>query len=69
LDFIPDLTPIIGYTDDLSMLGLGIATVAIYINDTVKAQAKSKIKQWFKNVSSEILDGIDLQTEPPQQKH
>mgnify|MGYP003597756213 CR=1 FL=1 len=68
-DFIPDLTPIIGYTDDLTMLGLGIATVAVYINDTVKAQAKSKIKQWFKHVSSDALDGIDLKTEqPPHQR-
>jgi uncharacterized membrane protein YkvA (DUF1232 family) len=59
IDFIPDLAPIIGYTDDLAMLGLGIATIAVYINDNVKAQAKDKIKQWFRNANVETLAGLD----------
>jgi len=59
IDFIPDLTPIVGYTDDLTMLGFGIATVAAYINDTVKSSAKEKIKKWFGDVDDKELNKIN----------
>ena len=47
IDFIPDLTPVLGYTDDMAMLGFGLATVAVYINAQVKENAKQKITSWF----------------------
>lgn len=48
LDAIPDLAPLIGYTDDLGVLAAALATVAIYITPEVKAQAHDKLDQWFK---------------------
>ena len=43
LDAIPDLTPILGYTDDVAVLGVGLATVAVYINKDVREQAPPKV--------------------------
>lgn len=47
LDAIPDLAPLIGYTDDLGVLAAALATVAFYITPEVKAQAHEKLAQWF----------------------
>ena len=47
VDAIPDLTPIAGYADDLGVLVAALATVAVYINDEIKAKAAGKIEAWF----------------------
>jgi uncharacterized membrane protein YkvA (DUF1232 family) len=46
-DAIPDLTPMIGYTDDLGALTVAIATIAAYIDDDVKKRAANKLEEWF----------------------
>ena len=43
-DFIPDFTPIAGYTDDAAAIGIALLLAQMYINDDIKAQAKGKIK-------------------------
>jgi len=47
IDAIPDITPLIGYSDDLGVLALAVAAVASNINDNVKTKTKSKLKDWF----------------------
>jgi len=47
LDAIADLTPAVGYADDLGVLALAIAAVATYINDDVRKKSAVKIKDWF----------------------
>ncbi len=47
IDIIPDITPVVGYTDDLGALTLAIATVAAYIKDEHVKQAKETLKRWF----------------------
>ena len=47
LDLIPDLLPAIGYTDDLWVLAAAVATVSLYINDEVRAQAAQRLQSWF----------------------
>ncbi len=47
LDAIPDLTPMLGYSDDLGILAAALVTVASYITDEVKQQAKNKMQTWF----------------------
>jgi len=46
-DSIPDLTPLLGYTDDVTILAAAIATVAAYINDDVKEKAYKKCEELF----------------------
>lgn len=47
IDAIPDIAPIVGYTDDLGVIGTAIAAVSMYINDDVKKLASQKLKDWF----------------------
>lgn len=47
IDAIPDITPFVGYSDDLGVLALAVTTVAAYITSHVKEQAKIKMNDWF----------------------
>ncbi|NND69692.1 MAG: DUF1232 domain-containing protein [Halioglobus sp.] len=47
LDAVADLTPAVGYADDLGVLVLAVAAVASYINDEVRAQTAAKMHDWF----------------------
>ena len=51
-DAIPDLTPMIGYTDDLGALTLALTTIASYVDDEVKQKAKMRLAEWFDSNSS-----------------
>lgn len=43
IDTIPDLTPILGYTDDLGILSYALVLIAAYINDDVRQKAQRKL--------------------------
>ena len=47
LDALPDVTPMVGYADDLGVLAAAIATVALYITDDVRRKAAQKLRDWF----------------------
>jgi uncharacterized membrane protein YkvA (DUF1232 family) len=47
IDAIPDITPVVGYADDLGVLAAAVATVSMYITDDVKALASQKLNDWF----------------------
>ncbi|MYN12449.1 DUF1232 domain-containing protein [Pusillimonas sp. TS35] len=47
LDALPDLAPIVGYTDDLTVMAAALATVAFHITPEVKAQAQRKLTGWL----------------------
>ena len=47
IDAIPDLTPVLGYSDDLSILILAISVVAMHINDDARRKARAKLGDWF----------------------
>lgn len=47
IDAIPDITPVIGYTDDLAVLVAALATVSAYIKKKHSKKAKKTLKQWF----------------------
>lgn len=59
LDAIPDITPVAGYTDDIGVLVLAIASVAMFIDEEVKQQAKSKLRDWFGDYDEDLLEDID----------
>ena len=59
LDAIVDLTPVVGYADDLGVLALAIAAVATYINDDVRAKTADKMLAWFGDDGSVVGDGKD----------
>ena len=47
IDAIPDLTPVLGFSDDLGALAAALAMVSMYIDDSVKSQAAEKSAAWF----------------------
>ncbi|MCB0585073.1 MAG: DUF1232 domain-containing protein, partial [Phaeodactylibacter sp.] len=58
-DALPDLTPIIGYTDDLGVLSFGLVTIACYINEGVRTNARKQLGRWFKDYAEEDLLEVD----------
>jgi uncharacterized membrane protein YkvA (DUF1232 family) len=61
IDFVPDLTPVLGYTDDLSVLSLGLVMIAGYVNDEVKAKARKRMTAWFGQYDEPALEEVDRQ--------
>jgi len=59
IDAIPDLTPFLGYTDDLSVLAFALTSLAFCVNEEVKYKAETTLKRWFKEVNPEDLDAIN----------
>ena len=47
LDAIADITPAVGYADDLGVLVLAIAAVTRYINDDVRNKTAARMSAWF----------------------
>jgi uncharacterized membrane protein YkvA (DUF1232 family) len=50
IDAIPDVVPIVGFSDDLGVLVAAIAACSSYISQEVKDKAKQKMRDWFGSV-------------------
>jgi uncharacterized membrane protein YkvA (DUF1232 family) len=61
IDWMPDLTPIIGFTDDIGVLSFGLVTIAAYVNEEVRKQAREKLKLWFGEYDPTPLTEVDQQ--------
>lgn len=62
LDAIADLTPAVGYADDLGVLVLAIAAVTRYINADVRAKTAARMRAWFGDEASTAV----AELEPPE---
>ncbi len=47
IDAVPDIIPVAGFADDLSVFALALAGVAMYITPQIKRQAAEKVDRWF----------------------
>lgn len=47
IDAIPDLTPIVGFADDLGVLASATVAVAMHIKEDHKKSAHEKLNVWF----------------------
>ena len=54
-DAIFDLTPIIGYSDDLGVLLFALTQIASSITPEIKEKARNKINEWFVEVDENQL--------------
>jgi len=50
-DLIPDLLPVIGFTDDMSVLMITLSIVRGKINDTHRLKARETMEQWFQGIN------------------
>lgn len=46
-DAIPDMIPVIGYSDDAVVVAGAIATLGAHINEEHAKKAKAKAREWF----------------------
>ncbi|MBQ3444598.1 MAG: DUF1232 domain-containing protein [Selenomonadaceae bacterium] len=47
VDLIPDLAPVVGYTDDAAVIAMAIAFAHAYIDDDIRRKAKDKLVTFF----------------------
>ncbi|WP_167617564.1 YkvA family protein [Maribellus sediminis] len=58
-DAIFDLTPIIGYSDDLGVLLFVLSQIGKNVTPEIKEKAKAKLDDWFGNIETEAIREID----------
>lgn len=59
IDSIPDLTPFIGFTDDISILSASLLAIAYYVNDEVKIKAKDAMTKYFNTIDVKSIEDVD----------
>lgn len=47
MDAIPDVIPVVGFSDDLGALAAAMGTVTMYVDDSVKRLTSIKLREWF----------------------
>ena len=47
IDFIPDVVPVVGYTDDPAAIALALALSQMYLTEEINAKARAKIRDVF----------------------
>jgi len=47
VDLIPDLVPIVGYSDDAAVIAMAIGIAHLYINDEIRQKAQDKLVAFF----------------------
>ncbi|MDD4190441.1 MAG: YkvA family protein [Mangrovibacterium sp.] len=61
-DAIPDLLPLMGFSDDLGVLIFVLSRIRHHLTDETRCKAKEKLLTWFKQVDEseleELLDRI-----------
>lgn len=62
-DAIFDLTPLIGYSDDLGVLLFVLSQVARNVTPEIKQKANQKLNDWFGNIDAKEIIEIDSKTE------
>jgi uncharacterized membrane protein YkvA (DUF1232 family) len=58
-DALFDLTPLIGYTDDLGVLIFMLTQVASNITPEVKEKARTKLTDWFGEIDDKELQELE----------
>lgn len=59
IDSIPDLTPVLGFTDDFGVLSFGLVAISCYITDPIRSRAKEHMGEWFGIKESALFEEID----------
>jgi uncharacterized membrane protein YkvA (DUF1232 family) len=59
IDLIPDLSPLLGFTDDLGVLMMGLVSITGHINEQVKKDARSQLKHLCKNINEQELTALE----------
>ncbi len=63
-DAIFDLTPIIGYSDDLGVLLFALTQIAANITPEIKEKSRNKIYEWFSEIDEHELQELENKIAP-----
>jgi len=58
-DAIFDLTPIIGYSDDLGVLLFALKQISSAITNEVKENERNKIAEWFREINEKQINRLE----------
>jgi len=58
VDLIPDVIPVVGYSDDMTALLACIGSVAMSVTPAIQAQAKERLKIWFGEFDEKDIEGL-----------
>ncbi len=61
-DAIFDLTPLIGYSDDLGVLLFALSQISTIITPEVKDKARAKLDDWFGEIDPKELQDVENKT-------
>ena len=56
IDLIPDITPIVGFSDDAAVIAFALMVAHAYIDESVKNRAKEQIRSLFGDSAVEELE-------------
>lgn len=59
IDAVPDIAPIIGYTDDLGVMFYALVLVAAYIDPNVRSSAQHTLHAWIGDVDEHDLKKVN----------
>jgi uncharacterized membrane protein YkvA (DUF1232 family) len=59
LDAIADITPVVGYADDLGVLVAALVAASLHIDQGVKKRAREKLESIFGYVNDDDIKDID----------
>lgn len=58
-DAIPDLAPLVGFSDDLGVLIFALNQIAEYITPEIKVQATQQLQRIFKNLKKQDIHDLE----------
>ncbi len=56
IDLVPDVIPVVGFSDDLAAIGAALVIAQAYVDDEVKELAKKTLDDIFRSGTSDGLD-------------
>ena len=59
IDTIVDVTPFIGYTDDIGILSFALVTISAYISDDVKINARKQLQSWVGELDMDSIHEVE----------
>lgn len=58
-DCIADITPVIGYTDDIGVLTFALVSISTYISDEVIINARRQLNRWWGDLDMESVHSVE----------
>ena len=53
-DAVPDLTPVVGFVDDLAVLTSALAGLSAYLTPELQKKVQGQLQSWFGNSASKM---------------